>query len=194
MCHQIFAARFHLKDHLIKLSKDKKPRCPGLKTVIPSDVWTKECIPYYTMDGPKPDLSAYTKSSTRCGRPRVDFTHIKRRDNKKRRLSESGEVDSQAGVRLSQEELLELLHSVGDSDMKWLVGMVSKKGGCADLRKVYTVAKRSEPPKPLAPRDALALQAQLFLGQRGYKLLRAKIHKCSGKVWSRGFFISPCRI
>ena len=44
ICHQIFAARFSLRDHLIKLSTDKKkgPRCPGLKKVIPSDVWTDD--------------------------------------------------------------------------------------------------------------------------------------------------------
>ena len=59
MCQQIFGARFHLKDHLIKLSKDKKPRCTGLKKVIPDDVWDEEVLPYYTNDSQMPDLSTY---------------------------------------------------------------------------------------------------------------------------------------
>ena len=60
MCQRIFAARFPLKDHLIKLSKDKKPRCTGLKKVIPSDVWVNEILPHYAKDVPLPEISRYT--------------------------------------------------------------------------------------------------------------------------------------
>ena len=54
-----FAARFSLRDHLIKLSTDKKkgPRCPGLKKVIPSDVWTDDIRPHYAAGAMLPDLS-----------------------------------------------------------------------------------------------------------------------------------------
>merc|ERR1712173_392643 len=36
-------------------------RCTGLKMVIPPDIWIKDLIPYYTVDGPKPDISPYKK-------------------------------------------------------------------------------------------------------------------------------------
>ena len=67
MCQQIFGARFHLKDHLIKLSKDKKPRCTGLKKVIPDDVWDEEVLPYYTNDSQMPDLSTYANEFSSFG-------------------------------------------------------------------------------------------------------------------------------
>ena len=154
--------RNNLKRHLTSAGK-KGVRCPGLKKVIPKDVWVDAVLPYYVMDGPMPDFAAYIKTKRSSGRPQVKFESIKLHHNKKRRLSESGEFDSQGERRLSQDELLELLHCGGDPDMQWLVGVLREKGGCAKLREVYTVAKKSVPPKPLAPRDALALQIQLFL-------------------------------
>ena len=32
-----------------------------MKRVIPPDVWNKDLIPFYTMDGPMPDISPYKK-------------------------------------------------------------------------------------------------------------------------------------
>ena len=59
ICDQIFTARFHLKDHLIKRSSDKKARCVGLKKVIPSDVWENQILQYYKNNAPLPDLSCF---------------------------------------------------------------------------------------------------------------------------------------
>ena len=116
MCQRPFAARFPLKDHLIKLSKDKKPRCPGLRDVVPNDVWTNQLIPYYQNDAPLPDLSSYILKSP--GRPKKLFKDIKHRRSRKRRISSEGTVS------LSVDEHLELLHRDGDNDMRWLVSEI----------------------------------------------------------------------
>ena len=77
ICHQIFAARFPLKDHLIKLSKDKKPRCPALKTVIPSDVWENQILQFYTNDAPLPDLSGFKSTTLKRKRKKTKMISIR---------------------------------------------------------------------------------------------------------------------
>ena len=151
--------RNHMKSHLTITGK-KGPRCPSLSTVISPAVWTKQFIRYYTVDGPLPDLTAYAKKSP--GPARRKFADIRQLHNKKRRLSADGEIRSDGVPRLSQDELLGLLHCGGNPDMQWLVGVLREKDGCAKLREAYTVAQKSIPPKAMAPRDALALQTQLF--------------------------------
>ena len=61
ICSQSFASRARLKDHLIKAKKNGKPRCPGLKKVIPPDVWVKDILPHYSKDVKLPDLSEYAQ-------------------------------------------------------------------------------------------------------------------------------------
>ena len=52
-----------LKLHLTKTKKGGKPRCPGLKAVIPSDVWVNGILPHYKNDASLPDLSLYMKKA-----------------------------------------------------------------------------------------------------------------------------------
>ena len=51
--------RGNLKVHLTKANKNGTLKCPGLRVVIPSDVWANEIMPHYTKDRPLPDLSRY---------------------------------------------------------------------------------------------------------------------------------------
>ena len=50
-----YPSRGNLRKH-VTMEGTKGPRCTSLTIVIPPAVWTKEFIPYYTNDGPKPDL------------------------------------------------------------------------------------------------------------------------------------------
>ena len=61
LCRQSFSKRSDLKTHHIKLKKNKKPRCAGLKKVIPRDVWESQILPHYVADAKLPDLSGYAK-------------------------------------------------------------------------------------------------------------------------------------
>ena len=51
-----------MKIHLASAGK-KGLRCPGLRAVIPKDVWTDAFLPYYTANAKMPDLSAFVKKS-----------------------------------------------------------------------------------------------------------------------------------
>ena len=88
ICQQIFAARFPLKDHLIKLSKDKKPRCDGLKKVIPLEVWTNQVLPYYKSDVPLPDLGNFITG--KAGRPTSPWSSTVKK-TKRRRTKPNGD-------------------------------------------------------------------------------------------------------
>ena len=46
VCKTSLTMRKALKNHLTKTKADEKPRCPGLKKVIHSDVWVKQILPY----------------------------------------------------------------------------------------------------------------------------------------------------
>ena len=109
VCKTTFKRRAGLHEHLtLPRTSDKKPRCVGLKVVIPPAIWVKECLPYYKMDGDLPNLSAYMKKST--GRPRGKFSAIGQHQHRKRRLSNDGAIGCHGTPRLSQDELLELLY------------------------------------------------------------------------------------
>ena len=45
--------RHNMKRHLTKEGK-KGPFCIALTVVVPPVVWTKEIVPYYAVDAPKP--------------------------------------------------------------------------------------------------------------------------------------------
>ena len=64
-CKHSYGMRKALKLHLTKTKKDGKPRCPGLRVVIPPDVWTQEIIPHYCRDAPMPNLGMYQKQTPR---------------------------------------------------------------------------------------------------------------------------------
>ena len=53
--------RKHMKHHLTTAGK-KGPRCPGLKKVIPSDVWKKDILPHYVSNAKLPDLDMFRKT------------------------------------------------------------------------------------------------------------------------------------
>ena len=120
------STRSNLKRHLTSAGK-KGPRCPGLHVVIPANVWEQQILQYYTRDASIPDLSAFVKKSP--GRKRKGFSAIKNRRHQKRRLSNDGEISGPGHARLSQDELLELIHHSGDSDMIWLVNTIRNDGG-----------------------------------------------------------------
>ena len=63
-----------IKEHLT-VSGKKGPRCPGLKKVIPVDVWVNDILPHYVSDATLPDLSSYASKSP--GRPKKQFKDIK---------------------------------------------------------------------------------------------------------------------
>ena len=65
ICGVSYKRRPDLRKHLTSLTKKGKPRCPGLKVVIPSDVWTQEIIPHYCRDAPMPNLGMYQKQTPR---------------------------------------------------------------------------------------------------------------------------------
>ena len=153
-----------MKKHLTSAGK-KGPRCPGLRVVILKDVWDERILLHYTSDAPLPDLAEFVKKSP--GPKRKSISTINDRRSKKRRLSNDGELSGAGHVRLSQDELLELLHHSGDNDMRWLINKI-RNVGCTELRKVYTIAKKSKPPEQFTDLEALALQAQLFLSKRSY--------------------------
>eukprot|EP00463_Aulacantha_scolymantha_P000942 TRINITY_DN1641_c0_g1_i3.p1 TRINITY_DN1641_c0_g1~~TRINITY_DN1641_c0_g1_i3.p1 ORF type:complete len:75 (+),score=2.07 TRINITY_DN1641_c0_g1_i3:135-359(+) len=53
--------RKNLKTHLTTAGK-KGPKCPGLRVVVPKDVWANDIVPYYSNDSPLPDLGGFIKS------------------------------------------------------------------------------------------------------------------------------------
>ena len=59
--------------------------CPELKKVIPSDVWKKDILPYYTKDAKLPDLDEFRQK--KMGRPVTPFSKVttkrSRRDKSK---------------------------------------------------------------------------------------------------------------
>ena len=56
--------RTNMKVHLATPKKIGGPRCPGLKKVIPSDVWKKDILPYYTKNAKLPDLQTFGRNDT----------------------------------------------------------------------------------------------------------------------------------
>ena len=64
-----------MKIHLTTIGK-KGLRCPGLKKVIPSDVWENQILPYYKNNAPLPDsseLKRYLFSSPGPNPGPIDF-------------------------------------------------------------------------------------------------------------------------
>ena len=114
------SVRCHLKTHLTSPGK-KGRRCPGIKTPITVDVWVKQFIPHYATGAPLPDTNKYTKK--RRG-PKIPFSEICHRQNKKKRLAKDDEIICHGETRLNEDKLLELLHHGGDADMRWLVDVV----------------------------------------------------------------------
>ena len=119
LCSQSFASRARLKDHLIKAKKNGKPRCAGLKVIIPADVWKTQFLPYYTANKPVPNSSEFT--IRKRGRPSMSPQQLQASPKLKRRLSKDKEIKGKCQTRLSQDVLLELLHKCGNHDMKWVI-------------------------------------------------------------------------
>ena len=68
--------RSDLKRHLTTAGK-RGPRCPRLKKVIPSQVWTNEILPYYVTGAELGDLSTYVKAKKRrLGGSRCNYYNI----------------------------------------------------------------------------------------------------------------------
>ena len=127
-----------LKLHHTKTTKDKKPRCIGLKKSVPSDVWASVVLPYYKNDTTLPALPKYAKVKNSPGKKKGDLKDIKERRNKKRRLS------SEWLTSLSTAECLECLHTSGDNDMKWLVREIQRLGA-SKLRTIITASRKHQP-------------------------------------------------
>ena len=68
-----------MKTHLTLLGT-KGIKCPGLKKVIPSDVWDQQILPFYRDDDPMPESDIYPKSPER---KRGEFKNVKLKRNKK---------------------------------------------------------------------------------------------------------------
>ena len=62
--------RGNIKTHLTKPKKDGKPRCAGLKTLIPVAVWNEVIFPYYTNGAKLPELLEYTALKRSPGKPK----------------------------------------------------------------------------------------------------------------------------
>ena len=60
-CSKVYGDRRDFKKHLTLPALTGKPRCSGLKKVIPSDVWVKQILPYYAQDAPLPDLGNFKR-------------------------------------------------------------------------------------------------------------------------------------
>ena len=63
---QYSSIRKHMKTHLTTPGK-KGPRCKGLNTSIPADIWKDNIVPYYTTGTPLPDVSPYRKKRRSYG-------------------------------------------------------------------------------------------------------------------------------
>ena len=91
VCGSSFKRRDVLRDHLtLPKASDKKPRCPMLSKVIPSDVWSNDLLPFYRDDAPLPNFASYKKRKT--GRQRKPIDKI-RCDKRTDRLSLDGLVN-----------------------------------------------------------------------------------------------------
>jgi len=64
-----------MKRHLIKPKKDG-PRCPGLKKVIPNDVWTNKILPYYQKRKRISDIEAGAEKKKRKEKKRKRISDI----------------------------------------------------------------------------------------------------------------------
>lgn len=147
LCSHTFM-RKHLKMNLTFPGK-KEPRCTALKSVIPFDVWNNQIHPYYTNDAPMPDLGPFKNSTTKSpGKTKMGFKNIKDRRNKKRRMRVEREITDSGKTRLSQAELLELLHHTGNADFRWLVNEIQQHGA-SEIRKLITHAKRWVKPREM---------------------------------------------
>ena len=139
--------RGNIKTHLTTIGK-KGVRCPGLLTVIPSDVWVK-LVEFYAKDKPAPDLSGYCKKSP--ARKKLGILKLNKR-SRKRRLSLDGEIKECGKSRLSRADLLELLRHTGDTDTMWLAAEIQEHGASAIRRLITCARKYKKPQKMEAPR------------------------------------------
>ena len=64
VCKTSLTMRKALKNHLTKTKADEKPRCPGLKKVIPGDFWTQHILPHYSENAPLPDLGNFKRGKS----------------------------------------------------------------------------------------------------------------------------------
>ena len=55
--------RGHMKTHLTKPKKNGKPRCDGLKKIIPEDLWKEKILPHYANDAKMPNLTFFSKNA-----------------------------------------------------------------------------------------------------------------------------------
>jgi len=155
-----------MKRHLTKPKKDG-PRCPGLKKVIPPDVWVNDILPYYSSVTKKSNLSIYKKQKS--GSLRKPLNRI-RRDKRTDRLVVDGLVDKSGECKFKVSELLHMLWVMSDKDGKWLIRQWEKLGP----KKIRQKLSISTPPpqKQISAREALRLKIYANSSKRGYQLYR----------------------
>ena len=152
------ARRARLKTHLNKANNDGTPKCPGLKKVIPSDVWENQILQFYTNDAPRPDLNQFMRKSPKGQRKRKPIQQLPK-CNVRKRLKRDGLIATTGECKYSKGELMEMLFMQCDNDERWLLNAWKNRGAILKI--------------PI--REALELKIFSGLTRRGYQLFRSKL-------------------
>ena len=117
VCESSFKRRSFLLEHFSLLVADGKPRCPGLRVVIRSVVWTDQILLHYKSDVPLPNLSYYMKRKPKpSGRKRVKAMEDMNNDARRKRLSSDGLLTKEKKVIYTKAQILAMLRTVEDAD------------------------------------------------------------------------------
>ena len=137
------SVRSKLKDHLTSTGK-KGLRCPGLKSVIPAELW-KGIVSHYTNDAPLPDLSGYTKKKPKLS-PLKDLTpgsrHITRRLKNALNMIEKEATEQNITMTSLLGLLIHKVNYVHNRDIAG-IGWSLFKGESITKKAVVSIAKAS---------------------------------------------------